>query len=617
MVSQTSGPHWQARFHIPKINFMQLARNDPRHGLVSTRQGDLTQLFAWHVESGALTQLTYEPGGKPYGNIAPDGHYVYYLRDEMGDERGHYVRVPFAGRSVEDLTPDLPLYTSWWLAASRNGNLLAFILVDRTGYTLATLPLESDGRYGPVKTIYTTAHLADGLALSADGALVVIGTTDRTATPEYSLRVFATATSEVVGDLWDGPDTSINPVMFTPLPGDERLLATTNASGYTRPFLWQPRTGDRAPLSLEALKGDVQPLDWAADGNRILLCQTYEATEQLYVYHLADQTLQRLRHPDGTFTYLGGSYFAPNGEILTQWQDSTHPPCVTALDDRTGVATRAVLTAGERPPARPWRSIMFPTSDGQVVQGWLVVPDGPGPFPAVIDLHGGPYVAVTNNYSADSQMWVDHGFAFLTINYRGSTTFGRAFQTQIYGNPGHWEVEDLVAARHWLVEQHIADPDAVFPTGWSYGAYVTLLALSWHPDLWAGGLVGAAVADRRIQYEDGSGWQKGWLTALHGGTPEEQPLLYAAVSPITYADQIAAPLLIIQGRNDLRSAPRQMEAYEQKMKALGTPITVHWFEAGHGSASLEQTIGFLDMMRQFAQDVLRQRTSARIVPPNF
>lgn len=75
------------------------------------------------------------------------------------------------------------------------------------------------------------------------------------------------------------------------------------------------------------------------------------------------------------------------------------------------------------------------------------VPDGEGPFPTVIKTHGGPTAVEGNNFSPSAQAWLDHGFAYLTINYRGSTTFGREFEQKIWGQPGYWEIEDLVAAR--------------------------------------------------------------------------------------------------------------------------------------------------------------------------
>ncbi len=144
----------------------------------------------------------------------------------------------------------------------------------------------------------------------------------------------------------------------------------------------------------------------------------------------------------------------------------------------------------------------------------------------------------TEEFSPEAQAWLDHGFALLSMNYRGSTTFGRAFQQQIWGDLGHWEVEDMAAARDWLMREGIAQPDQIFPSGWSYGGYLTLLALGRRPELWAGGMAGVAVADWAILYEDSSETLGAMRRAMFGGTPTDKPAQYAASSPITYVERV-------------------------------------------------------------------------------
>jgi dipeptidyl aminopeptidase/acylaminoacyl peptidase len=90
-----------------------------------------------------------------------------------------------------------------------------------------------------------------------------------------------------------------------------------------------------------------------------------------------------------------------------------------------------------------------------------------------------------------------------------------------------------------------------------------------------------------------------------GGTPHEVPERCAASSPITYAERVTAPMLIIQGRHDTRTPPRSVERHEAKMKALGKSIEVHWFDAGHGSLAVEQQIAHQERMLHFASRVLR------------
>jgi dipeptidyl aminopeptidase/acylaminoacyl peptidase len=97
---------------------------------------------------------------------------------------------------------------------------------------------------------------------------------------------------------------------------------------------------------------------------------------------------------------------------------------------------------------------------------------------------------------------------------------------------------------------------------------------------------------------------RGIFQAWFEGTPAEQPAQYAQSSPITYVEQVQAPVLIIQGANDTRTPARPIRVYEERMRALGKPIEVHWFEAGHGSFVVEQQIAHQELMLRFAYRVL-------------
>jgi dipeptidyl aminopeptidase/acylaminoacyl peptidase len=594
---------WKQRFRTPVVLRTSIARNAPTAGLAVSNRSGVYQLYAWDVPTGGLTQVTDRPEGILFGILSPDGRYVYYLDDRQGNEIGHFVRIPFAGGAPQDVTSDLPPYSPAGFAVSQAGNCMGLTVADPEGYHLYVLDLGPDGTVGAPRPLYHSTKAAFGPTLSHGGEIAVMASTERTGKPQFSLLAFDTASGAQSGELWDGPDSSIQPSAFAPLAGDARLLATTNRTGLKRPLLWDPRTGERMDLALADLDGEIEAWDWSSDGRRLLLCQANRAVQQLYTYELESGALTRLQHPGGSFW---AAYFTLHGDIFAQWEDATHPTRLIALDGHTGVQTRTVLAAGEVPPGHPWRSVTFRSSDGQEIQGWLGLPDDDGPFPTILETHGGPTAVTTESFSPQSQAWLDHGFAFLTINYRGSTTFGRAFEEQIWGDRGHWEVEDMVAARDWLVQQGIARRDQVLLTGWSYGGYLTLLALGKRPDLWAGGMAGIAIADWALQYEDSADALKGVIVAFFEGTPEEKPAQYVASSPITYVENVSAPVLIIQGRNDTWTPARPVEVYEQKMRALGKPIEVHWYDAGHlGSfAQVEPSIQHQELMLRFAYRVI-------------
>ena len=147
-------------------------------------------------------------------------------------------------------------------------------------------------------------------------------------------------------------------------------------------------------------------------------------------------------------------------------------------------------------------------------------------------------------------------------------------------------------------------PDAVILTGGSYGGYLTLQTLGKRPELWAGGIAEVAIADWRLMYEDQAETLRGYQRALFGGTPDETAEATRTGSPITYADAVEAPVFIIQGSNDTRCPARQMRVYEQTMQDAGKDISIHWFEAGHGSKAIAQNIEHMELALQWVYRVL-------------
>jgi pimeloyl-ACP methyl ester carboxylesterase len=597
---------WKQRFRTPVVAWTQVALANPTCGLAATNISGRYQLHAWDVPVGMLRQLTDRPTGIMDGVLSGDGRYVYFLDDEQGNEIGHFSRIPFEGGESQDITPDLPLYSPGSFSSSGSGSHFGFTGAHEEGFNIYSVETKANGVIGMPRRLFHSAKLVWGPIYSYGGEVAIVAANERASMLHWNLLAFDTASGAQIAELWDGIETSILFTGFSPLPGDFRMAGTTNRSGVTRSLIWNPCTGERTDLDLPDLAGDISPVDWSPDANRLLLCQFAQAIQQLYLYDITTQTLTKLNPPSGTFGFFGGpgTYFGPGGEIFAQWQDATHPSQLIALDERTGEKTRTVLAAGPAPAGRPWKSITFPSSDGQMIQGWLGVPEGKGPFPTILHTHGGPEMVMTEMFSPGGQCWLDHGFAFLTINYRGSTTFGREFQEKIWGNVGYWENEDMVAARDWLIGAGIANPCQILLTGWSYGGYLTLLGLGKRPDLWAGGMAGVASADWVLQYEDESEGLRGYDRSFFGGSPEEKPEQYAVASPITYAEAVRVPVLIIQGRNDTRCPARQVEVYEAKMKALGKAIEVHWFDAGHIRADIERDIQNNEIMLRFAYKVL-------------
>lgn len=609
MTTTYSEPLWKQRYRLSCVFGTNLAATNPTRGIATVKDKSSIHLAAWDVEMGELHRLVDTYGGW----ISPSGDHVYYLKDFKGSELGHIVRIPFGGGKAEDMTPDLPDYTLRGFDISRSGNRLVFDAVNADGYQYYVIDFGPNGEASAPRLIYQNSAETWESLLSSNGELVVAKTSADGERRRYSLLALNAEDGTQIGTFSSGPQSNSEPVSFSPLPGDLRLLATTsNADGFKRPVLWNVGSNERTDLPLPQLGGEIEPLAWSPDGEQILLLQSHMAQHQLYRYELADDQLIQLTHPTGTIRGGGGIYhtgksstsFGPDGTIWVQWQDAATPPQLIALDPETGAKQSTILNIADPLAGRPLKSVTYTSSDGQAIQGWIGIPNGDGPFPTILHIHGGPHGTEMASYSPAIQSWLDHGFAYMGINFRGSLGFGIDFRAKIEGNIGHWELEDMVAARQWLVSEGIAHPQQIFLNGGSYGGFLTLLGLGKRPDLWAGGLALVAIADWAKMYEDSSDAMKGYARVMFGGSPTDYPERYRQSSPSTYVENVRAPLLVIQGRHDSRAPSRQFEEYAARMEELGKPLEIVWYDAGHGSGDVEQMIGFQEKMLSFAGEVL-------------
>jgi dipeptidyl aminopeptidase/acylaminoacyl peptidase len=591
---------WKRRFRVAKM-YTDVASNNPERGVVASNRSGVYQQYAWDVASGALTQLTNHPKGKPNGHLDPSGSYLYYFEDQDGNELGHFLRVPWHGGAAIDITPTLPAYATLGFTVSLDGTLIGLNLADEAGFHIYLLDLVDD-QVGMPRKIYSAAGITFGPLLAADSARVAIASSERSGGKlQFSICILDAMNGSLLTELWDGPDTSLGLFGFARQAGDLRILAVSNRSGVKRPLVWDTASNERTDFVLPELAGDIEIWSWSPDTRSVLLCQVFQAAQTFYRYDLEAHTLHPLQTPRGAYQ---GIYYRTNDELVAHWTSAEQPMQPIVLDAATGQPLRTLFAIDDAPASRPWHSVQFASADGELIQAWLAMPAGDGPFPTILDTHGGPTAVELESYNASAQMWLDHGFAHLSVNYRGSTTFGKAFEEQIWGKLGQYEVDDMVAARNWLISEGIADPDAILLTGWSYGGYLTLLAAGMQPKLWAGGMAGIAIADWVSQWEDTAPTLRGYQEALLGGSPSEQPEQYRRSSPISYAEQVSAPLLVIQGSNDTRCPARPMHEYEARLKQLGKDIELEWFDAGHGSYDDELQIQHHERMLRFAYRVL-------------
>ena len=377
---------WKKRYRAPAIAGSSRAVQNSRRGVIASNKDGAYQIYAWDTETDRLTQLTHDPAGVPHGSISADGEYVYYLRDQGGDEIGHYVRLPFAGGQAQDLTPNLPDYASFDIDDCVSGQALGFTAADDDGFHIYVFA--RDNMETPVFSLSRSA-MTTGPFLSHDAEIAVIASTEKTGVAEYAIEAYDVQSGALIAELWDGPGSGTDVGGFSPVAGDLRLAGSSNAGGYHRPFIWHPSSGERQDIASDQFSGDVKVWHWSPDAQRLLLRQVHRARHSLYVYDIAAARVRKLDAPPGVPS--PGSGFLDDGALQVHITDSAAPTRLLELDAESGQVRRQVIDLGVEVPAGiPWRSVTYKSSGGAQIQAWLATPPGDGPFPTIVHTHGGP-----------------------------------------------------------------------------------------------------------------------------------------------------------------------------------------------------------------------------------
>jgi dipeptidyl aminopeptidase/acylaminoacyl peptidase len=256
-------------------------------------------------------------------------------------------------------------------------------------------------------------------------------------------------------------------------------------------------------------------------------------------------------------------------------------------------------------------SIEFPTEGGLAAHALYYAPTNPeyeGPVaefpPLIVESHGGPTDSANPSYSLNVQFWTSRGFAFVDVDYGGSTGFGRAYRERLNGNWGVVDLDDCVNAARYLVEEGKADPDRLLITGGSAGGYTTICALTF-TDVFAAGTSYFGIAD--LEQFGGGETHKFELQYEHTlvGPYPERADLYKARSPIHFTDRLSTPMLVLQGADDRIVPPSQAELIVGALRERGIPHAYLLFEGeGHGFRKAENIVRSLEAELSFYAQVL-------------
>ena len=246
------------------------------------------------------------------------------------------------------------------------------------------------------------------------------------------------------------------------------------------------------------------------------------------------------------------------------------------------------------------------TSEGREIHGYFYPPvntnwQAPaGTLPPMITLiHGGPTGFASPEFKIGYQFWTSRGFAILDVNYSGSAGFGREYRDRLKGRWGVVDVHDCISGTLAMGTERLADPARLAIRGGSAGGFTALAALTMS-NVFNAAISQYGIADLEALAKDTHKFESRYIDSLIGPYPEDRHL-YLERSPINHLDQLSAPILLLQGTEDMVVPPEQAEMLAAAARRRGLPVALIMFEGeGHGfrkaetiKAAIEAQIYFL------------------------
>lgn len=343
---------------------------------------------------------------------------------------------------------------------------------------------------------------------------------------------------------------------------------------------------------------------WSHDSSRIFYLKNDQGWRTLWAVDIASGESVSLDF--APYSWVSQIAISPVSDKLALIASSSKIPgrVVTLENGQQRIERRSsgeAVHPDELPEPRP---ISWPAPDGTLVHGLYYPPTSQthtsdGLPPAIVNIHGGPTSARVASYNSDAAYFATRGYAFLEVNYRGSSGYGREYMLKLREKWGLFDTEDAAGAAGALSAQGLADPKRIVIMGGSSGGYTVLNALIHFPGVFKAGVNLFGVANLFDIIIGTHKFEEHYNDSLVGALPEAVER-YKAWSPVFHADQIKDPVAVFQGADDKVVPPEHSEQIVAALRANHVPHIYKLYAGeGHGFRKIENIVDFYESLEKF------------------
>jgi dipeptidyl aminopeptidase/acylaminoacyl peptidase len=540
---------------------------------------------------GDATQLTTSPDNATYAiSYFPADERLLVSADKGGDELNH-VFVRGADGSLKDITPGEKTKAGF-LGWSDDGKTMWLTSNERDPQMFDVYSYDT-ASFARKMVFKNTGYFAD--AVSGDGKWLSLTKDLSSANSDIYVVELSrpNAKPELISQ--HKGDVSYGTYEFT--PDNKALVYATDEFGeYNQAWTYDLATKEKKELV--KADWDVMFVTYSPTGKYRVSAVNADASTQLTI-------LDTVKNAPVTLTGVPAGdvgnvrFNRDETSIAFTVVSDTSPADLFVADLSTGAATR--LTKSLNPAIDEnvlveATVIRYPSFDGLEIPAILFKPktaSADAPVPAVVDVHGGPGGQNRRGYAAMYQHLVNHGYAVLRVNNRGSSGYGKTFYHMDDKKHGEVDLDDVVYGKKYLQTLDWVQKDKIGVMGGSYGGYMVAAALAFRPDEFDVGIDIFGVTNWSRTLASIPAWWGAQRASLYDemGDPATDAERHQRISPLFHADGIKKPLLVIQGKNDPRVLQRESDELVAAVRASNVPVEYVIFpDEGHGFQRKENRI---------------------------
>jgi dipeptidyl aminopeptidase/acylaminoacyl peptidase len=570
------------------------------------------------AEGGWPVQLTVSDQRQTAPAWSHDGKWIAYQSDYDGDEQWDIFLVsPKTGKVVNlTQTREIAELNPTW---SPDGRYLAYEAKPKTSAAYEIDLYDMVRREVKHLTTNTPQDKSNSNPIWSKDGKYIVYTQEQAKGTDSNIFIADVATSKsTLLTPHEGEQRyAANDIDPRAIPDSRRILITSNAeNGYDNIGLLE--FGTKGELSGAFASGrikwvtrdkwEIRGGEFSLDGKHITFSANVDGNEDIFLYDIATGKSAALPIAKGVNEPAGGpSAFSKDGtRLLYSHNGPTAPGDLWVYDFATRKSTQIThsLVAGvhSEDMVEPYL-VHYPSRDGKwTISAFLYVPFNMarnGQNAALVYIHGGPTSQTMNSFNRFIQYAANQGYMVLAPNYRGSTGYGKEFQQANLFDMGGGDLQDVLAGVDWIKQTGHLDPKKIAVMGGSYGGYLSMMAVTKAPDVWAAGVPIVPFVNwfTEIENEDPVLQQSDLATM---GDVVKNKALYEDRSPINFIDQIKAPLLLLAGGHDPRCPKSETQQVVEAIKKRGGTVDSKIYEnEGHGFARVENQIDAYQRVADF------------------